>query len=108
MVGEIRDAISRLDPELPLYGAGSLEQMLGFAFFPSRAAAIALSAFGLLAIILAVTGIHGLIAYAVSTRTHEIGIRMALGHARFKYFASFWARPRHCLFSGRLSVWSSH
>jgi predicted permease len=79
MVGEIRGAISRLDPELPLYGAGSLEQMLGFAFFPSRAAAIALSAFGILAIILAVTGIHGLIAYAVSTRTHEIGIRMALG-----------------------------
>jgi ABC-type antimicrobial peptide transport system permease subunit len=79
MVGEIRDAISRLDPELPLYGAGRLEQMLGFAFFPSRAAAIALSAFGILAIILAVTGIHGLIAYAVSTRTHEIGIRMALG-----------------------------
>src|SRR5206468_13082236 len=56
-----------------LYGVGSLEQMLGFAFFPTRAAAIALSAFGILAIMLATTGIHGLVAYAVSRRTHEIG-----------------------------------
>jgi predicted permease len=79
MVDEIRGAISRLDPELPLYGAGSLEQMLGLAFFPGRAAAIALSAFGVLAIILAATGIQGLVAYAVARRTHEIGIRMALG-----------------------------
>ena len=79
MVTEVRQAIARLDPELPLYGVGSLEQMLGFAFFPTRAAAIALSAFGVLAIMLATTGIHGLVAYAVSRRTHEIGIRMAIG-----------------------------
>jgi ABC-type antimicrobial peptide transport system permease subunit len=79
IVAEIRRAIARLDPELPLYGTGSLEQMLGFAFFPTRAAAIALSAFGMLAIMLAATGIHGLVTYAVSRRMHEIGIRMALG-----------------------------
>jgi len=79
MVSEIRRTITKLDPELPLYGAGGLEQMLGFAFLPTRAAAIALSAFGLLAIMLAATGIHGLVAYAVSRRTHEIGIRMAIG-----------------------------
>jgi predicted permease len=86
MVSEIRQAIARLDPELPLYGVGSLEQMLGFAFFPTRAAAVALSAFGILAIMLAATGIHGLVAYAVSRRTHEIGIRLAVG-----------ARPVHVL-----------
>ncbi|HEY6386187.1 MAG TPA: FtsX-like permease family protein, partial [Candidatus Acidoferrum sp.] len=79
MVPQIRRAISRLDPELPLYNVGSLEQMLGFAFFPTRAAAVALSAFGILAIMLAATGINGLVAYAVSRRTHEIGIRMAIG-----------------------------
>ncbi len=79
MVAEIRRAIAGLDLELPLYGTGSLEQMLGFAFFPTRAAAIALSAFGMLAIMLAATGVHGLVTYAVSRRTHEIGIRMALG-----------------------------
>ncbi len=79
IIGEVRQAIARLDPQLPLYGVGSLAQMLGFAFFPTRAAAIALSAFGILAVMLAATGIHGLVAYAVSRRTQEIGIRMAVG-----------------------------
>jgi predicted permease len=79
MLGEIRQAMATLDPELPLYGVGSLTQMLGLAFFPTQAAAISLSAFGVLAIMLAATGIHGLVAYAVSRRVHEIGIRVALG-----------------------------
>ena len=79
MVSEIRRAVATLDPQLPLYGVGGLEQILGFAFLPSRVAAIALSAFGMLAIMLAATGIHGLVSYAVSRRTHEIGIRMAIG-----------------------------
>ena len=86
MLGEIRGAMATLDPELPLYGVGSLTQMLGFAFFPTHAAAVALSAFGVLAIMLAATGIHGLVAYAVSRRVHEIGIRVTLG-----------ARPREVL-----------
>jgi len=79
MVAAIRQAIASLDPALPLYGAGTVEQMLGFARFPSQAAAIALSAFGLLAVVLAATGIHGLVAYAVSRRQREIGIRIAIG-----------------------------
>jgi predicted permease len=79
MIGQIRRTMSQLDPHLPLYATGSLGQMLGLAFFPIRAAAIALSAFGVLAIMLAATGIHGLVSYAVARRGREIGIRIAIG-----------------------------
>ncbi|MBZ5521712.1 MAG: ABC transporter permease [Acidobacteriia bacterium] len=79
MVGRMRQTLARLDPELPLFGAGSLSQMLGFAFFPMHAAVIALGSFGLLAIMLAITGIHGLVSYSVARREREIGIRVAVG-----------------------------
>jgi predicted permease len=79
VVRELRRRITALDPRLALYGTGSLSTMLGFALFPMHAAAIALSTFGILAIVLAITGIHGLAAYAVAQRTRELGIRIALG-----------------------------
>jgi predicted permease len=79
MVAQMREALTRLDSQMPLYGSGSLNQMLGFAFFPTRAAAIALSAFGVLAIMLAATGLYGLLSYAVARRVREIGIRVAVG-----------------------------
>jgi macrolide transport system ATP-binding/permease protein len=79
MTEKIRRTMAQLDPELPLFGTGPLRQVLAFAFFPIYGAVIALSAFGLLAIILAVTGINGLVAYGVARRIHEIGIRVAIG-----------------------------
>ena len=89
---QIRKAIGDLDSRLPLYGLGSLTQMLGFAFFPSRAATVALGAFGILAIMLAGTGIYGLAAYAVSKRTREIGIRMAVGAQPWRVLRSVLGR----------------
>ena len=95
VVGAIRHAVAELDPVLPLYQTGTVEQMLGFALFPSQAAAVALSTFGVLALLLAATGIHGLVAYAVSRRRRELGIRIAIG-------ASRWSILRLVL--GRLTV----
>ncbi len=58
--------------------------MLGFAMFPMHAAAIALSAFGVLALLLTVTGIYGLVDYSVARRTRELGIRIAVGVRRIE------------------------
>jgi predicted permease len=76
---QMRQVLATRDATLAVYGVGSLSQMLGFAYFPARAATIALSVFGILAIMLAATGIYGMAAYAISRRRREIGIRMAIG-----------------------------
>jgi len=92
MAEQMRKAIGDLDSRLPLYGVGSLTQLLGFAFFPSRAATVALSAFGVLAIMLAITGIYGLAAYTVSKRTRDIGIRIAVGAQPWQMLRSVLGR----------------
>jgi macrolide transport system ATP-binding/permease protein len=79
VVRDLQQAVSALDPALPVYGAGSLTEMLRFALLPSRAAAAALVVFGVLAMTLAAVGIHGVVAYAVARRRREIGIRIAIG-----------------------------
>ena len=73
--------IRALEPNLPLYDVQSMTQALGsgLGFFPVRVAAIAVAAFGLLAFALAIVGLYGVTSYLASQRTHEIGVRIAVG-----------------------------
>jgi hypothetical protein len=78
-VQSIRAATRDLDPALTLFNVGTLEDQLAFPLFPARVASAVLGVFGLLAVVLSSTGVFALVAHAVSRRTREIGIRMALG-----------------------------
>jgi len=95
----VRRTMNSIDPSLP-FTVETWTDALAFVLFPARVATAALGVMGLLAAMLAVTGVFGMAAYSVSKRMRELGIRVAMGAQRAQLIRSALARPVLLLLAG--------
>ena len=80
--GPVRAAVRRMDPSLPVASVRPMREVVAAALATPRLTGFLLGAFAAIALTLAVVGLYGVLSYVVAWRTHEIGIRLAMGASR--------------------------
>jgi putative ABC transport system permease protein len=81
-VNDVRAQVQALDPQLPIANVRSMQQIVETSLVPRRFNTLMFAGFGCVGLLLAAAGIYGIIAYSVSQREQELGLRIALGARR--------------------------
>lgn len=100
LVPMVQREVQALDTDLPLYNVKMLDDHVRAALTPQRLLAYLISAFGVLALVLAAIGLYGLLSHTVAERTPEIGIRMALGAPKARIVDLFMSQGLRMAFLG--------
>jgi predicted permease len=102
LAAPVKEQISRLAPELAIVDIETMNQLLAgaFGFFAFRLAATFAAALGVIGLILAIVGVYGVVSFAASRRTHEMGIRMALGASSRDILNLVWLQGARLVITG--------
>jgi putative ABC transport system permease protein len=100
LVNSARQTVAQIDPDQPIYSVRTMNEIRAESVAPERLNLTLLSLFAGIALVLAIVGIYGVMSYSVTQRTHEIGIRMAIGAQPRDVFRMILAQGMKLAFIG--------